>query len=454
MQFLLNQRDENDPNEDEENQPQEDPRNNIVPSDIEKKQSLLNHSLHEEIMNNTGCSPMTPNLSIPQILMQREHKHRGIRSKGNKLMRDSTLNPLSNRVKEHVTQRFIPGSKCESLGTYDDAVFCSIFNSEGSMFMTACKDSTIRLYDTVTWKETKLINAKDVGWSIISTDFSPDGNWLIYSSWSDFVHIANAKGNKETHEALNFVPNSYRFCLFSIQFSPDSREIIGGSSDDRLYIYDLDRKQRTHRILAHKADVNAVAFCDKSSQILFTGSDDWLVKVWDRRILSESKQAVGVFRGHTQGITFIDSKQDGRYLISNGKDHKIKLWDLRNLRENISETRTNDNSIMTYSKHKILQTLIRCRFSPESTTGQRYIYTGSYAGTVYVYDILTGDVVAELNEHRGTVRDLHWHPNKPLIMTSSWDNTVNMWSCGSDIKKDKKKKKRENTRRQEEMNDN
>lgn len=37
---------------------------------------------------------------------------------------------------------------------------------------------------------------------------------------------------------------------------------------------------------------------------------------------------------------------------------------------------------MTYRGHSVLQTLVRCHFSPEFTTGQRYIYTGCAAGRV------------------------------------------------------------------------
>jgi WD repeat-containing protein 23 len=47
-----------------------------------------------------------------------------------------------------------------------------------------------------------------------------------------------------------------------------------------------------------------------------------------------------------------------------------------------------DTSVMTYRGHRVLQTLVRCHFSPEFTTGQRYIYTGCAAGRVvskYVY---------------------------------------------------------------------
>lgn len=38
--------------------------------------------------------------------------------------------------------------------------------------------------------------------------------------------------------------------------------------------------------------------------------------------------------GHTEGITYVSAKGDGRYVISNGKDQKLRLWDLRKMRSN------------------------------------------------------------------------------------------------------------------------
>lgn len=43
---------------------------------------------------------------------------------------------------------------------------------------------------------------------------------------------------------------------------------------------------------------------------------------------------MGFFSGHLDGITYIDSKNDSRYIISNSKDQTIKLWDLRNFSTN------------------------------------------------------------------------------------------------------------------------
>lgn len=57
-----------------------------------------------------------------------------------------------------------------------------------------------------------------------------------------------------------------------------------------------------------------------------------LFQVWDRRCFNA--RAAGVLTGHLEGITFLDSRGDGRYFISNGKDQTIKLWDIRKMSSN------------------------------------------------------------------------------------------------------------------------
>lgn len=43
----------------------------------------------------------------------------------------------------------------------------------------------------------------------------------------------------------------------------------------------------------------------------------------------DNPHPVGVFSGHVDGITHLDSKLDSRYLVTNSKDQTIKLWDIR-----------------------------------------------------------------------------------------------------------------------------
>lgn len=94
-------------------------------------------------------------------------------------------------------------------------------------------------------------------------------------------------------------------------------------------------------------------------------------------------------------------------------------------------SRKSDTSLMTYTGHRVLQTLIRCNFSPAKTTGQQYAYTGSADGSVFIYDLLTGEIVNKLLGHQSIVRDVSWHPEQPLLISSSWDHSVRAWTYSS-----------------------
>ena len=88
-----------------------------------------------------------------------------------------------------------------------------------------------------------------------------------------------------------------------------------------------------------------------------------------------------------------------------------------------------DTSVMTYTGHRVQQTLIRCHFSPLDTTGQKYLLTGSADGRVVIYDLLSGDIVKELSAHKACVRDVSWHPSNLDLVSSSWDGSVVRWTC-------------------------
>ena len=48
----------------------------------------------------------------------------------------------------------------------------------------------------------------------------------------------------------------------------------------------------------------------------------------------------------------------------------------------------NDCSVQTFRGHYVATTLIRAYFSPLHTTGQRYVYSASADGCVYIYGML------------------------------------------------------------------
>lgn len=163
----------------------------------------------------------------------------------------------------------------------------------------------------------------------------------------------------------------------------------------------------------------------------------YIARYRDRRSLGADAKPAGVLIGHTEGITYVSPKGDGRYVVSNGKDQTMRLWDLRKMRshsewealpdrtyglgknwdyryvssqlltlrrgrveeEKANETEGSRNgryrkprhdahpqncSVMAYRGHHVFRTLIRCHFSPEESTGGSYLYTGSSDGRIHV----------------------------------------------------------------------
>lgn len=259
----------------------------------------------------------------------------GLGSRG----RQRALNGLAS-------QELIPSSKADMIVNLDARCYSGQFSEDGSFFFACGQDFKVRMYDTSNpydWSYYKTVHYYGGQWTITDASLSPDNRHLAYSSIRSQVCLAPTDpANNSEPQLLDFSDTgsgggsgwgrrSRRFGIWSLRFSGDGNEIVAGTSDQSVYVYDLETRKSILRIPGHADDVNAVCFGDKMSpHILYSGSDDTTLKIWDRRSLSDLRPA-GMFLGHTEGLTYIDSKGDGRYVISNAKDQTCKLWDLRRM---------------------------------------------------------------------------------------------------------------------------
>jgi WD repeat-containing protein 23 len=411
------------------------------------------------------------------------------------------------RDNQLMSQGLIPSSTADTIIHYNSRCYSGQFSEDGNFFFSCAQDFKVRMYDTSNpydWKYYKTVDYPYGQWTITDASLSPDNKFLAYSSIRSTVCLANTDPGQDTEPYLmDFADMSgtssrharggyTRFGIWSIRFSGDGREIVAGTSDNSVCVYDIDAQRSILQIPGHTEHVNAVCFGDQSSpHVLYSGSDDSLIKVWDRRSMSDSREA-GVFMGHTEGLTYVDSKGDGRYVLSNGKDQSMKLWDLRKMMSTTESANVNpsdftsgfdyrfmnltdddyvahphDSSVVTFRGHSVLKTLIRCHFSPPGSTNSRYVYSGSEDGSIWIYN-LDATVAGKINVYQATkntrprdlnlynasygdeggargewktcVRDASWHPNAPVVAATSWNGygnstgtcSVHSWNDGAE----------------------
>ncbi|OBT49465.1 hypothetical protein VE00_00329 [Pseudogymnoascus sp. WSF 3629] len=395
-----------------------------------------------------------------------------------------------------MAQGMIPSSKVDTIINYDAPVYSGQFSDDGNFFFACVKDFKVRMYDTSNpyqWRYYKTVNYPFGRWTLTDASLSPDNRYLAYTSVSPRVCLAPTDPNDlgdpydldlSNNGTRGIGSNGFRqrhdgFGIFSIRFSGDGRELVAGTSSESILVHDIESRQTILEINGHEDEVNAVCFADKSSSnIIFSGSDDNLVKIWDRRSMGDSREA-GAFVGHTEGVTYIDSNGDGRYCLSNGKDQTMKLWDLRQMTASSQLSQAsiprghfdyrwgsydlddwrphpNDNSVVTFRGHDVLSTLIRCHFSPPNSSNRRYVYSGSSTGKVFIWN-MDATIAGEIDVQKATqntrpfspetannmyyddddgesapqwrtcVRDASWSPNAPVIAASAW-NGHGMWA--------------------------
>ncbi|KDO31343.1 hypothetical protein SPRG_03960 [Saprolegnia parasitica CBS 223.65] len=311
--------------------------------------------------------------------------------------------------------------------------------------------------------------ARNLRWTVTDAHFTPSADSIVYSSITSSVRMVSPTSEttfrlSPSRQATPSMRYLRDFGVWCLGLNSSGTELLAGTSSNSVVLHDMTTNKTLCHLVGHTNDVNAITFLDDYSNVFLSGSDDQLIKLWDRRMMSESNATPqGVFPGHTDGITHLSARNDGYYFISNAKDQSCKLWDLRKCLPNdkvqvlprryewdyrfemypgyeddAAETpHPQDQSVMTYRGHMVQQTLIRCYFSPLHSTAQRFIYSGSADGDVYIYDVLTGAIVEQLERDQsprdrrrgppGVTRDVRWHPHLPMLVSPDFDGKLCVW---------------------------
>lgn len=285
---------------------------------------------------------------------------------------------------------------------------------------------------------------------IFTVEFHPDGKYLASSGFDRKILMWSVYGECENVAVMG----GHTGAVMELHFSPDGSQLYTCSTDHTVAIWDVPTSQRIKKFKGHSTYVNSVQGARRGPQIIVSGGDDSTVRLWDARkrhctsMLNTTFQVTAVtfndtaeqiisagidndikvwdlrkneilyrLKGHTDTVTGVSLSPDGSYLLSNSMDNTLRVWDIRPY-----APQERCVKIFTGHQHNFEKNLLRCAWSPDGSK----VSAGSADRFMYIWDTTSRRILYKLPGHNGSVNDVDFHKNEPIIVSCSSDKQLYM----------------------------
>jgi serine/threonine protein kinase len=307
---------------------------------------------------------------------------------------DQSLKNLIQRCGDKVFWKTVTP---ENFAQNTDAVWAVTFSPDGQTIASGSQDTTLKLWDIKTRKETKSL-VGDFS-PIYAVDFNSDGTEISSGSGLWRILEWNLTTGKE------YPPLEHLATIWSIDVSPDNQKIASASADKTVKIWDRQTGTILQNLTDHQDQVYAVVF-SPDGQLLVTASQDKTIKIW--RV--ETGELLNTLTGHLEGVRSLAISADGKIIVSGSLDDTVKVWNL--------ETGALIHTLTGHSNDVLSVTI-----SPDNNI----IASGGRDQTIKLWNLKTGELLNTLTGHEDEIYSIKFSSDGNSLVSGSKDKTIKLW---------------------------
>jgi len=259
-------------------------------------------------------------------------------------------------------------------------------------------DNDVKIWDLKTGKQLHRIS-QHMG-NVLSVAISPNSQTVASASADTKIMLWNAKTGELQQTLFGHTDQ-----VHAIAWSPDGKTLASGSGgvgkDFSVRLWNPKNGKETKKLTGHDDRIYAIAFSPDGQKIA-TGSWDKTIKIWD----ANSGKVLRTFAGNGFSVDTLAFTADGNTLVSS--DYRdLKVWNV------------NTGAVNTLSGHKDVVNAIAI-----SNDGQ-YIASASNDQTVKLWNIATGEEVANLTGHTNEVRSVAF--SNGYLVSGDTQGNIKVW---------------------------
>ena len=282
------------------------------------------------------------------------------------------------------------------------------YSPDGHWIITTSFDGTAKIWNAESFQVRKTL-AYDSG-RIELAVFSPDGKTVITADKDGTAVLWNAESFQKVKEL-----RLHKGRIFFVSFSRDGGRMITVSGDKTVAVWDMNFFEPVRILNTGREPVRCAVF-SPDGQTILTGSPEGVV-LWNpetleqRKILDDSADIIRILAGG-RSCNWVTYSPDGKQIAAGFLDGKCRIWNGNTLRE--------EGELSQYCYHVDMVS-----YSPDS---QR-ILVASNRSAVAVCDAETFQPIGELEGHTRAVPSAFYSPDGSRIVTASWDGTAKIWDA-------------------------